>query len=804
MGMETSPNFTPKVQRIIDQSKDFALSLNESEVTVDHLLLVILEMEDPTINEFIKSFSFTSEQVKNFTVSFCSLDIPKEDSALECSYSKKFNQLLVASSEFSRKMGHAYVCIEHIFFSLLNLADGPLYSFFFAYDVSPHKIIQSFILLIKAQERLLTERQVTLGPQSIQSVDGVGPPTQESVLDSFCVNLNVLASEGKIGNIIGKQREIDRVCEILCRKNKNNPLLLGEPGVGKTAIIEGLAGRIIGGKVPPPLRDKQLYGVDLSSMIAGTKYRGQFEQRIKSLISECKKNPKIILFVDEVHTIVGAGSAEGALDAANILKPSLARGDVKLIGATTFSEFKKNIEKDHALTRRFENVQVSEPSNEETYQILKGIKKDYENFHGVKYTLKLLKEIISLCELYIPSKRFPDKAIDVMDDIGTKVKIRNLSPPSELSDIEVQIDNLVGSSEINNRRESELFLQYEDLMSRWESRPLENVSSDDVLAVISEKAKIPKENLIHERDDKTANLKRKLSRDIINQDLAVSCMSRSILRAKLGLKESHKPIGSFLFLGSSGVGKTWSAKMIAKHYFGSEKNMFRLDMSEYSEKVSASKLIGASPGYVGYEEGGLLVEHMKKKPHCVLLFDEIEKADPGVQQLLLQILEEGEIEDNVGTKVYFKDSIIILTSNIGSELTTKSSLGFSPSSSDKEDRIRSAAKKALSPELINRLDEIIVFNHLEKEDLVKIFKKEIALLQKKLKPKKITLFFNKNVVDYICDKAASEKMGARPLKRLIHSHIEDKIVDFYFEKPTDLDTKFNFLIEDDEIIFNLT
>lgn len=803
--METSPNFTPKVQRIIDQAKSFALSLNNSEVTVDHLLLVVLEVEDPTINEFVKGFGFTSEQIKSFCLSFSGLEEPCESSEgdiLECVYGEKFNQLLVISSEFSRKMGHAYVCLEHVFFSLLSLADGPLYSFFFAYDVSPHKIIQSFVLLMKAQERLLTQRQFSLGLQSSQPPEGGVP--QESVLDSFCINLNVLASEGKIGNIIGKQHEIDRVCEILCRKNKNNPLLLGDPGVGKTAIIEGLAGRIVSNKVPPPLRDKQLYSVDLSSMIAGTKYRGQFEQRIKSLILECKKNPSIILFVDEVHTIVGAGSAEGALDAANILKPSLARGEIKLIGATTFSEFKKNIEKDHALTRRFETVQINEPSNDETYQILKGIKKDYEFFHGVKYSLKLLKEIIILCDLYLPNKRFPDKAIDVMDDIGTKVKIRNLSPPPEISDIEGQIDNLVGSSEINHRKESDLFCQYEDLMASWESRATENVSIDDVLIVISEKAKIPKDNLVHERDDKTAGLKRKLSRDIINQDSAVSCMSRSILRAKLGLKETHKPIGSFLFLGSSGVGKTWSAKMIAKHYFGSAKNIFRLDMSEYSEKVSVSKLIGASPGYIGYEEGGLLVEHMKKKPHCVLLFDEIEKADPGVQQLLLQIFEEGEIEDNVGSKVYFKDAIIILTSNIGSELTTKSSLGFSPSSGDKEDRIRSAAKKALSPELINRLDEIIVFNHLEKEDLVKIFKKEIALLQKKLKPKKITLFFNKNVVDYICDKASSEKMGARPLKRLIHSHIEDKIVDFYFNKPTELDTKFNFLIENDEIIFNLT
>ena len=803
MGMESSPNFTPKVQQIIAQSKTFASSLNDDEVTPDHLLFVILELGDPLIHSFVKSFGFTIVQIKNFTISFCDLKEKKEPID-HCSYSDDFNELLVSATNFSRQINHTYVCLDHIFFSLLNEQDGPLYSFFFAYDISPHKIIPAYILYIKAQEKMLDERNFSLGPPNNYPNPSEGGPSQkESILDSFCVNFNKLVSAGKIGKIIGKESEINRVCEVLCRKNKNNPLLLGEPGVGKTAIVEGLARSIVSGKAPPILNGKQVYGVDLSSMIAGTKYRGQFEQRIKSLIAECSKNPDIILFIDEIHTMVGAGSAEGALDAANILKPSLARGEVKLIGATTFPEFKKNIEKDHALTRRFETIQVEEPSHNETYQILKGIKKSYEDFHGVKYSLKLLRQIVGLCDLYFPNKRFPDKAIDVIDDIGTKVKIRNLTPPTEVLDIEKEIYGIIDSKDSSHDREDVLLARHESLMTEWESRPIENVSIDDVLTVISEKAKIPRENLIHEKDDKTVNLKRKLSRDIINQDAAVSCMSRSILRAKIGLKDHHKPIGSFLFLGSSGVGKTWSAKMIAKHYFGSEKNMIRFDMSEYSEKVSASKLIGASPGYVGYEEGGVLVEHMKKKPHCVLLFDEIEKADPIVQQLLLQILEEGEIEDNTGSTVYFKDSIIILTSNIGSDLTSKSSLGFSRDSSGNEDKIKSLAIKTLSPELVNRLDEVIVFNHLTRENLVKIFKKEITSLKKKLKSKKITLDFDPDAVDLICDRASSEKMGARPLKRLIHSEVEDKIVDFYFKNPSDLEQKFHFHLKDDEIVFDL-
>tara|TARA_B100000401_G_scaffold386501_1_gene290669 strand:+ start:8516 stop:10930 length:2415 start_codon:yes stop_codon:yes gene_type:complete len=803
MGMETSPNFTPKVQQIIAQSKNFAQSLNASEVTTDHLLLVILELEDPFVSSFVNSFSFSVEQVKNFTISFCALS--KEKDAPEyCTYSDDFNELLVSATHFSRQIDNSYVCLEHVFFALLNIKDGPLYSFFYAYDVSPHKVIQAYVVSIKSQEESLTERNFNSRLPSLFNSPPDAQSQPESILDTFCVSFNALFNEGKIGKIIGKEAEINRVCEILCRKNKNNPLLLGEPGVGKTAIIEGLASSIVEGKVPPFLSDKQIYAVDLSSMIAGTKYRGQFEQRIKTLISECKKDPNIILFIDEIHTMVGAGSAEGALDAANILKPELARGEIKLIGATTFSEFKKNIEKDHALTRRFECVQVSEPSTTETYQILKGIKKSYESFHGVKYNLKLLKQIIDLCDLYFPNKRFPDKAIDVMDDIGTKVKIRNLTPPAELIEVESQLYNIIETSRPDTIKEEEdLIAKHESLMNSWRAKPMDNVSIDDVLTVISQKAKIPKENLVHEKDKNTMNLKRKLSRDIINQDSAVSCMSRSILRSKIGLKDNHKPIGSFLFLGSSGVGKTWSAKMIAKHYFGSEKNLFRFDMSEYSEKVSASKLIGASPGYVGYEEGGVLVEYMKKNPHCVLLFDEIEKADPTVQQLLLQILEEGEIEDNVGTTVYFKDCIIILTSNIGSDLTSKSTLGFAPNSEDNNSKIKDLARKSLSPELVNRLDEVIVFNHLSKDNLIKIFAKEISSLKRKLKSKKISIDFDPSAIDSICERASSEKMGARPLKRLIHSEIEDKIVDFYYKNSSDIEQNFLFSLKDDEIVFDL-
>ena len=536
-------------------------------------------------------------------------------------------------------------------------------------------------------------------------------------------------------------------------------------------------------------------------MIAGTKYRGQFEQRIKSMLAECKENPNIILFIDETHTIVGAGGAEGAMDAANILKPALARGDLTLIGATTFPEFKKNIEKDVALTRRFEVVQVEEPSPEECVHILKGLKKSYEDFHGVKYSVKILNQIVRLCDLYLPNRRFPDKAIDVLDEVGAKVKIRNLTPSKEISDLEEKIYGAIDNQDFSN--EQELIDEYEQLMEDWKNQEIDQIEEDDILTVISQKSKVPKESLIHDKDKKTESIQKWLSRDIVNQPEAVSCMNRAILRSKIGLKDHSKPIGSFLFLGATGVGKTWSAKMLAKHYFGSENNMFRFDMSEYSDKVSSSKLIGASPGYVGYEEGGILIENLKKKPHCVLLFDEIEKSHPEVQQLLLQILEEGEIEDNNGNKAYFKDTIVILTSNIGSELTTKSTLGFGPSSESNTSKIHTSAKKILSPELINRLDEIVVFNHLQSKDLHKIFKKQLKELQSKLRSKKIKINYSSEVVELVCEEAAAEKMGARPLKRLISQYISDEIINYYFKSESIDPVTFDFKVLNNEVIYEI-
>jgi ATP-dependent Clp protease ATP-binding subunit ClpC len=804
MNMETSPNFTPKAQQLIARSKVVATSLNHKSVDAAHLLLVILNSKNDLVEEFMFSHGFSIKEITSFVITFCDLE-KKHEKVESCNFNPTFNALLSGAFEFSKELKDSYVGVEHLFFCLLNSMDGALYNFFKSHGFKPKTVVETFLILMRSADKF--DELISQLPQD-KSQSNSAPSTSsqnkssESALENFGTNLNSLCRHGKIGEIIGKQEEISRACEILCRKIKNNPILIGDPGVGKTAVVEGLAHEIVKGRVPPFLLDKEIYSIDLASMIAGTKYRGQFEQRIKALIKECKEDERIILFIDETHTIVGAGSAEGAMDAANILKPALARGELKLIGATTFPEFKKNIEKDVALTRRFESIQVEEPSPEECLAILKGIKRSYESFHGVKYPVNVLKTIVSLCDLYLPSRKFPDKAIDVMDEAGSKVKIRNATPPKAIQEIERKLYDLIDLD--RSEEEQDMLLKdYDKLMDKWQLTSTDPVSDQDILNVISQKAKVPKENLILEKDNKTKLVQKSLLKDVVNQKEAVSALSRCILRAKIGLKEHKKPIGSFLFLGASGVGKTWTAKRLAKHHFGSEKNMFRFDMSEYSEKVSSSKLIGAAPGYVGYEEGGALIESMKKRPHCVLLFDEIEKAHPEVQQLLLQILEEGEIEDNNGYTAYFKDTIVILTSNIGSELTTKSTLGFAPDSNSNSTKIHDTAKKILSPELVNRLNQVIIFNHLEKEHLTKIFKSETSKLKKKLRNKKIKIDYSPEVIDWICDTSAEEKMGARPLKRLIQQNIEDQIVNFYFENEDSDNTSFYFYLKNDDIVYDI-
>lgn len=793
--MELSPNFSPKCQFFIAQSKDFARSLNHPTIKEDHLLLLILQSGEMTVLDFLTNYGINIYDYIDFIITYANLSKKGQDFS-DPEYSPSFKKMLKDAVICSDKLGDEYVGLEHIFFSIINLKKGSTINFLETQSIDSTKFVKDYVLALKFEDvdNTFSSKSFAEPPTHTQH-----NPDPQSSLEQFCVNLNHLCKQGKIDKIIGRDQEVLRICEVLARKNKNNPMLIGDPGVGKTACIEGLSKLITSGQCPSYLVGHTVYAVDMASMIAGTKYRGQFEQRLKSLIKECL-NKDIILFIDEAHTIIGAGSTEGTMDAANILKPYLARGSIKVIGATTYPEFKKSISKDHALSRRFESIFIDEPSKDECYQILIGLKPSYEKFHGVRYTQKIIKEIIELTDLYFPNRRFPDKALDIMDECGAKLKIHNMTPPQKISDIEAELyEKGMNCSE---ELEAELLKKYEKEYEEWQNSVETKVSEPLIHKIISKKSKIPVENISCNTRFDFKKFTRNIESQVVGQSKAVSSISHAISRSKMGLKDFKKPIGSFLFLGSTGVGKTYCAKILAKNYFGSESNIIRLDMSEYSEKMSSSKLIGSSPGYVGYDEGGILIEKVKKMPHSIILFDEIEKAHPDVQQLLLQVLEEGELEDNLGQKAYFNDCIIVITGNIGAHLLSKSSLGFNPSGEeDKTDLVKQESIKILSPELYNRIDDVVLFNNLDAKSMKQIFNLKIKTLKSKLRKKNIYIKFSSDFSEKVCKIASKDKLGARPLDRIIKNNIENKICESFFSNNFEGKVEFSFFVEDEDIKF---
>lgn len=805
--MELGPNFSPKAQFFVKQSKKLASSLKDSYVKEDHLLLIILQAGDSFISAFLHKHNIDIFDYIDFITTFSSLDKGKNQDTDDIKYSSTYKQILNESINFSKKLNDNYIGLQHLYFALINHAKGSTFNYITSLGKSPKDFVNDYIQSLKMHDMafnfLLPNDLQKEGQQNSMPMPGPMqmPPQQEpKSLESFCVSLNHLALQGKLPKVIGRDQEVERICEVLARKNKNNPILIGEPGVGKTACVEGLASLIISEDCPTFLKKKEVYAVDLASMIAGTKYRGQFEQRIKNLIDEVT-DTDIILFIDEAHTIIGAGGAEGAMDAANILKPALARGSIKLIAATTYPEYRKTIEKDSAFSRRFERVFVNEPSPAETREILSGIQSSYEKFHDIHYSDECLDRIVSGAEKYLPSLFFPDKAIDILDEAGAKLKLSNSNPPKFVVDIE---NKIYDSYKEDAPEDEDLLLEYENCYKKWNKQKRFNISIDDIDLILSKKSKLPVENIFPDSFFDVNAFEIKMRQSLIGQNPAISCISEGIARSKIGLKDFKKPIGSFLFLGSTGTGKTHCAKTLAKEYFGDEKNFIRLDMSEFSEKVSASKLIGASPGYVGFEEGGMLIEKIKKNPHSIILFDEIEKCHPDVQQLLLQIMEEGELEDNAGRKAYFHNTIIILTSNIGAHLFEKTSLGFgSMSDLDRDEKIKNEAVKILSPELFNRIDEVVVFHNLDIKDVKNIFKLKIKDLAIKLKEQNIGLSISLKAQDLLCNKALEAKMGARPLDRVIKKEIENVICRNFNKKKKEGLLIFCFDEKDGEIIFDL-
>ncbi|HCQ32187.1 MAG TPA: NDP-hexose 4-ketoreductase, partial [Verrucomicrobiales bacterium] len=618
-------------------------------------------------------------------------------------------------------------------------------------------------------------------------------------LRAFGRDLTKLARDGELDPVIGRENEIERVIQILCRRTKNNPVLVGEAGVGKTAIVEGLAQEIGMGNVPEILREKRVVTLDLALMVAGTKYRGQFEERIKAVMDEIRKVKNVILFIDELHTIVGAGSAEGAMDASNIIKPALSRGELQCVGATTLNEYRKYIEKDAALERRFQQVKVEEPSVEDTIAILRGLKDKYEQHHKVSYSPEAIESSVRLTSRYLTGRFLPDKAIDVLDESGARARIGTLTRPPEIKALEgkIEVINKEKVTAINSQdfekaaalrdTEKQTKKELEDLIASWRSESEEkvvDVEEDDIMAVVSKWTGVPLQRMEEKETEKLLQMENKLKEHVIGQDTAVVAISKALRRSRADLKDPRRPIGSFLFLGPTGVGKTYLARNLAEFMFGDAEALIQIDMSEYMEKFTSSRLIGSPPGYVGYEEGGQLSESVRRRPYSVVLFDEIEKAHPDVMNLLLQILEEGMITDSFGRKVDFRNTIIIMTSNVGAQtIKRQTSLGFGAMSEDNADfegmkeKIMEEAKKEYKPEFLNRLDDLVVFKMLEKESLSAIVDLEIGKLLVRLREKEIDLELNTSARDFLIVEGYDPNFGARPMRRAVERHLEDPLAE---------------------------
>ena len=777
MEKDTQPNLTPRAQQALKFSRDVARSVGSEHVYAEHLLISLLSQTGGVLHDIVSFMPLDSQELKKRMMRNIKDD---EDDETDSSFSTEVSIIIGLAHEQAKDFDHTYVGVEHLFLGVVELGKESIVDSFATLNLSAREIaskIKLFFTDTETYAEVFEDQQASIPAPKTQTYEN---------LEKYSVNFNALAKEGKFSKLIGKTQELKNLSEILCCKTKNNPILLGDPGVGKTALIEGLAQSIVNGECADFLLPATIYGLDLPSMVAGTKYRGQFEERLKNVIKEAKSNKNTILFIDEIHTLVGAGSAEGSMDAANILKPLLARGELRCIGATTFKEYKKNIQKDGALSRRFQAVSLSEPSPEEAINILSGVAPSYEKFHDIKFTPEIIELAVNLSNQYINTSCLPDKAFDLLDQAASKRKISSFVRPQEAKIIEEKLDILMQDPDSEDALEitedvDSLFERYKEVMAEWSidiNNQIVYVQPEDLYQVISEKLGMPAGALSQSNKQKLINLTKNLKKDLIGQDQALEPIADALIRNQMGLGDTSRPVGCFLFLGPTGAGKTYLAKLLAKSFYGSENNLIQIDMSEYSDKVSASKLIGAAPGYVGYEEAGQLTEKIRKKPYSVVLFDEIEKAHPETITLLLQLLEEGKLTDNYGEVADFRNAIIIATGNFGCELLNKRTLAFGAPEADPEEikgEIMQEAKKFFKPEFINRIDETVIFNELPTKDLKKVCKLHINELQDQLKEKGITLSFSNAVLEFFATQAEEEKMGCRPLRRILQKQLQTPV-----------------------------
>ena len=810
--------FTNRAEKALEIAQELAVEFGHNYIGTEHLLYGLVKEGTGVASKVLENQDITAEKIAEEIDELIGKGDAVEES--EVGFTPRTKRVIENAFREARKLGSEYIGTEHLLIGIMREGDSVAVRIMIDLNVNPQKLYNEIVKVINEDDNASVN-------DNKSSSKNLGSYNQTTTLNQFGTDLTKQAIEGKLDPVIGRKDEIERVIQILSRRTKNNPCLIGEPGVGKTAVVEGLAEKIVSGDVPELLKNKRVVSIDISSMVAGAKYRGDFEERIKKCLAEVRKVGDVILFIDEIHTIVGAGSAEGAVDAANILKPLLARGEVQVIGATTLNEYRKYIEKDAALERRFSPVTVGEPTSEETIEILKGLSDKYEAHHNVKITDEAIKAAVNLSVRYINDRFLPDKAIDLIDEAASRVRMRTYTRPESLNKLEEKISELDKEKEEAIRvqdfekaanlrdKENEAKEKLEKEKTKWENKNTRSVTTlgeDDIAEVISSWTGIPVKKLTQSENEKLRNLEATLHERVIGQNEAVEAVAKAIRRGRVGLKDPNRPIGSFLFLGPTGVGKTELSKALAEALFGNEDAIIRVDMSEYMESHSVSKLIGSPPGYVGFDEGGQLTEKVRRKPYSVILFDEVEKAHPDVMNMLLQILDDGRLTDSQGRTVNFKNTVIIMTSNIGARLITdKNTLGFSKQEKEESEKeyentkkdVMGELKKEFRPEFINRIDEIIVFHKLNDEDIKKIIDIMLKQVTKRLEEQGMKVEIGNDVKELIAKKGVDANYGARPLKRAIQNILEDKIAEEILDGKIKPNKKAYASVQDEKIVINV-
>src|SRR5437667_2656217 len=822
MSDEAMNNFTPRAQQVLALARKEADRFNHNFVGTEHLLLGLIKLGQGVAVNVLQKLGLDLETVRMEVEKQVGTG-PDQKMIGNIPYTPRVKKVLALAAKEAKALNHTYVGTEHILLGLLREGDG----------VAARVLKNLDVDIEQTRQEILKELDPNFqGSEDAPQGEGVEKTPAEKkgevktpALKAFGRDLTEIARKGEMDPVIGRKNEIERVIQILCRRTKNNPVLLGEAGVGKTAIVEGLAQEIGKGNVPELLRDKRVITLDLALMVAGTKYRGQFEERIKAVMDEIRRAKNIILFIDELHTIVGAGSAEGTMDASNIIKPALSRGELQCIGATTLNEYRKYIEKDAALERRFQAVKVEAPSIDETVLILKGLRPKYEEHHKIDLTDKALEAAVRLSDRYITGRFLPDKAIDVMDEAGSRARITAMTRPPDVKQLEVEIEEIKTRKERSIKdqdfegaasmrdKEKQAKEKLESVLNAWKANREEKrvkVDEDDILHVVAKWTGIPLKRMEQGEAQKLLAMEEEVSLVVIGQREAVTALCKALRRSRADLKDPKRPIGTFALLGPTGVGKTLLAKSMAEHMFGDSKALIQLDMSEYMERHNASRMIGSPPGYIGYEEGGQLTEQVRRKPYSVVLFDEIEKAHPDVMNMLLQILEEGKLTDNVGRVINFRNTIVLMTSNVGSETIKKqTTMGFSPISDESSyekmrEKILEEAKRQFRPELLNRLDDVIVFRALNKPDLIQILELEVKKVMERLKGRKIQLQLDEKAKDFLVEKGYDPIYGARPMRRSVERYLEDPLAEEILKGHLHDNDPIQVTVQGDKLVFQQT